>query len=69
MASKKLAEKAIWDLYYSEKPAWGLSVVCPMYIGGPCVLEIGDERVLSYRNSLLWKTAVRGGMPQLDLPS
>lgn len=51
MASKKLA----------ENPEWALSVVCPTYIGGPCVLKIEGEGDLSFSNGLLWKTAASGG--------
>ena len=43
--------------------------MCPTYIGGPCVLKIGGEEGLSFSNGLLWKTATRGEIPELDYPN
>lgn len=73
MASKKLAEKAAWDFYESEKPKWRLSVICPTYIGGPNVLPLakGAEN-LSFSQKLIWNVATskpEDTLPEIDFPN
>ena len=66
MASKKLAEKAAWDLYHDAKPKWRLSVVCPTYIGGPSILPLSKgSNSLSFSNGLIWKVATSGPKDEL----
>lgn len=72
MASKKLAEKAAWDLLHEAKPSWRFSVVCPTYIGGPFLLplEKGADS-LSYSTGLIWKLAASkpgDKLTQVDYP-
>jgi nucleoside-diphosphate-sugar epimerase len=72
MASKKLAEKAAWDLYHEAKPPWRLSVVCPTYIGGPSVLPlVKGADSLSFSNGLIWKVAIskpNDRLTEIDYP-
>lgn len=72
MASKKLAEKAAWDFYDSQKPKWRLSVVCPTYIGGPNVLPLAKGAdSLSFSQKLLWGVATskpEDNLPEIDFP-
>lgn len=39
-ASKALAERAAWDYMASEKPAFGLTILCPPMVYGPAVHQI-----------------------------
>ncbi|KAI1613148.1 hypothetical protein EDD37DRAFT_648658 [Exophiala viscosa] len=78
MASKKLAEKAAWDFYAdylgngTSQPTWRFSVICPTYIGGPCVLPLSKgAESLSFSNQLIWNTAASkptGSLPKVDFP-
>ena len=79
MASKKLAEKAAWNFYESEKAnaeakdgglSWGMTVVCRTYIGGPLILDLERED-LSYSNQLIWRTVTSGdqNLMLLDYPN
>ncbi|PVH83970.1 NAD(P)-binding protein [Cadophora sp. DSE1049] len=80
MASKALAEKAAWDFYNNEKAkakakkgrlSWGMSVVCPTYIGGPFILDLESEDDLSFSNKLIWKIVTSGdqNLIPLDYPN
>lgn len=73
MASKKLAEKAAWDLHAQHSPTWSLATVCPTYIGGPVLLPLtkGADS-LSFSNKLLWGVASSkpgDALPVVDFPN
>ncbi|KAK5940530.1 hypothetical protein PMZ80_006946 [Knufia obscura] len=58
MASKKLAEKAAWDLYDDAKPIWRFCTINPAYIGGPNVLPLAKGAdSLSFSQGLIWQVA------------
>ena len=68
MASKTVAEKAAWDLYNREMPDWGLTVLNPVYIGGPCVVPLTPgPQCLSWSNTLIWTVALGGNLAE-DYP-
>jgi nucleoside-diphosphate-sugar epimerase len=67
-ASKKLAEKAAWDLWKDAKPQWDLSFVLPTYIGGPSVLPTKGEDHLTYSNGILWGVVSGKPLPMMDWP-
>ncbi|EXJ86847.1 hypothetical protein A1O3_03801 [Capronia epimyces CBS 606.96] len=58
---------------HSHSPSrWRLTVICPTYIGGPCVLPLPKgPQSLSFSNQLIWNTAVSkpaDSLPQIDFP-
>ncbi|RFU24818.1 hypothetical protein B7463_g11523, partial [Scytalidium lignicola] len=68
IASKKLAEKAAWDFWNTEKPQWDLNFVLPTYIIGPYLLPISMLDGMSYSNKLVWEVALAEKLPNLNYP-
>lgn len=70
MASKKLAEKAVWDFDEKQKPKRRLNFVLPTWIGGPNVLPLyrGVDG-LSASQKLIWQCAVGERLPDADFPN
>ncbi|KAJ5117342.1 aldehyde reductase II [Penicillium atrosanguineum] len=67
LASKKLAEEAVWKLYEQHHPRWNLSTILPTYIGRPTVLPLTEKHgslTLTFSAGLICKIAIRDG----DLP-
>lgn len=67
-ASKKLAEKAAWDLWKDSKPAWDLSFILPTYIAGPTVLPLKGPEELTYSNGIVWGVVSGKPLPTMDWP-
>jgi nucleoside-diphosphate-sugar epimerase len=67
-ASKKLAEKAAWDLWKDNKPEWNLSFILPTYIAGPTVLPIKGPENLTYSNGIVWGVVSGSPLPTMDWP-
>lgn len=68
MASKKLAEKAAWELWNEQKPSWDFNMVLPNYIVGPYLLPISMPDGMSYSNQLVWTASSGQELPALDYP-
>jgi nucleoside-diphosphate-sugar epimerase len=41
-ASKALAERAAWDFVETHKPVWDLATICPPYVYGPPIQQVGE---------------------------
>lgn len=69
MASKKLAEEAVWAVRDSIQPRFSLSVILPAYIGGPSVLppEHGAQSS-SLSVQVLWKAVTETHLAPVDYP-
>jgi NADPH-dependent methylglyoxal reductase len=69
MASKTLAERALWELNEREKPRYALNVILPTWVGGPYVLALPDgAKKLSASVGLLYNCASGGQLPEQDFP-
>ncbi|OCK79862.1 aldehyde reductase II [Lepidopterella palustris CBS 459.81] len=71
MASKTLAERALWEFVEREKPRWRVVVVLPTYIGGPYVVPLrkgSGAEGLSWSDGLIWGVAVGRELPRCDFP-
>lgn len=64
LTSKIVAEQAAWDISRQPNCPFKLSVICPTWIFGPCVLPLtkGPES-LSISNKLIWEAATANGAP------
>jgi NADPH-dependent methylglyoxal reductase len=69
MASKKLAEKAAWDLYSEQRPKWRLAMINPSGVGGPYVVPPANgSKGLSTSLNIIWSAASsKPGEKLLDL--
>ncbi|KAG7886874.1 hypothetical protein KL938_000527 [Ogataea parapolymorpha] len=52
-ASKKYAEKAVWEFVEQEKPNFKISTICPPYVFGPQVFDWMAARKLNTSNELI----------------
>ncbi|KAJ6118289.1 hypothetical protein N7471_013756 [Penicillium samsonianum] len=69
MASKKLAEEAVWKARDAIKPRFDISVVLPAYIGGPSVLPLQrGTQSGSLSVQVLWKAVTEECLPPVDYP-
>lgn len=70
MASKVLAERALWELQERERPSYALNIILPTWVGGPYVLPLPDgSKKLSASVGLLWNCASGGRLPPQDFPN
>ncbi|KAJ5330360.1 hypothetical protein N7476_000143 [Penicillium atrosanguineum] len=69
MASKKLAEEAVWKARDTIKPRFDVSVVLPAYIGGPSVLPLQrGTQSGSLSVQVIWKAVTEQSLPPVDYP-
>jgi len=52
-ASKKLAERAAWDMWKEAKPAWDLVTFCPPMVYGPPLHELDPAKGIAGLNTSL----------------
>lgn len=64
-ASKKLAEKTMWDFKEQHKPTFEVASICPPYVFGPVLNEQSME-TLNTSNMLVWSCITGEGFKEMD---
>ncbi|KAG5751780.1 hypothetical protein H9Q69_006088 [Fusarium xylarioides] len=66
LASKALAEKAVWQWVDEHKPRFDVVSLCPSMIFGPQIDDIESMATLHSTASLLWQLVDSPNLPPLD---
>ncbi|VVT54545.1 uncharacterized protein SAPINGB_P004129 [Magnusiomyces paraingens] len=57
-ASKKFAERALWDFVAEEKPNFTATTVNPPLVYGPVIQDVTSPEKLNTSNAILWKNVI-----------